>query len=159
MKIVSGGKEELRRRLGEIMRQFGDATGEIPRELGNAEQAMRDARDALRDNQPDGAVNPQGEALDQLQQGMRAMVEELANQQESEGQGGDSAEDSSGQEGLPDPFARYPGDETQSEGVEIPTEMELQRSREILRELRRRRLDQTRPADELDYLDRLLRQF
>ena len=155
----SAAQEELRQRLGEIMRQFGDATGEIPRELGNAEQAMRNARDALRNNQPEGAVNPQGEALDQLQQGMRSMVEELARQQDGEGEGGESAQDSSEQEGMADPFARYPGDETQSDGVELPTEMELQRSREILRELRRRRLDQSRPPSELDYLDRLLRQF
>jgi hypothetical protein len=37
--------------------------------------------------------------------------------------------------------------------------MERQRSREILEELRRRAGESERPKPELDYIDRLLRQF
>ena len=45
------------------------------------------------------------------------------------------------------------------EGVKIPDQMEMRRSREILDELRRRRGERRRPPVELDYLDRLLKQF
>ena len=45
------------------------------------------------------------------------------------------------------------------EGVQIPDQMEIRRSREILRELRRRRGESSRPVPELDYIDRLLQQF
>jgi hypothetical protein len=45
------------------------------------------------------------------------------------------------------------------EGVRLPTEMDVQRAREILNELRRRRGDHRRPQDELQYIDRLLRRF
>ena len=45
------------------------------------------------------------------------------------------------------------------EGVKIPEEMELRRSRDVLDELRRRRGERHRPQGELQYLDRLLRQF
>jgi hypothetical protein len=45
------------------------------------------------------------------------------------------------------------------EDVRIPDEMELQRSREILNELRERSGERGRPAFELDYLERLLNRF
>src|SRR3546814_13788157 len=45
------------------------------------------------------------------------------------------------------------------EGVHIPDEMGLRRTREIVDELRRRRGERERPPLELDYLDRLLDQF
>ena len=45
------------------------------------------------------------------------------------------------------------------EDVTVPDEMEIRRAREILMELRRRRSDPERPLLELDYIDRLLRQF
>jgi uncharacterized protein (TIGR02302 family) len=153
-------QEALRRQLGDLMRQFSEMTGEIPRSLGQAEQSMRDARDALGQDQPGEAVGPQGEALDQLQQGLETMLESFAQQmQQGEGQDGNQAGQRPG-EGR-DPFGRGPqGQGLQGDDqVEIPTGSELRRAREILDELRRRRQDVDRPAIELDYLDRLLRQF
>jgi hypothetical protein len=43
--------------------------------------------------------------------------------------------------------------------VKVPDEMELARTREIQDELRRRSGERSRPQPELDYLERLLRQF
>ena len=43
--------------------------------------------------------------------------------------------------------------------VKVPDEVDVQRAREILEELRRRLGDQTRPTMELDYIERLLRRF
>ena len=43
--------------------------------------------------------------------------------------------------------------------VRVPDEIDTQRAREILEELRRRLSDPTRPRLELDYLERLLERF
>ena len=154
-------QEELRRRLGEMMRQLGDALGDIPRPLGRAEQAMRDARDALSRDRPGEAINPQSRALDQLQQGMQAMadrfMERMGQSQPQRGGGQVGMEPGYGR----DPLGRNTGETGLEalEGVEIPDQMELRRAREILNELRRRRSETKRPTIELDYLDRLLQQF
>jgi uncharacterized protein (TIGR02302 family) len=156
-------QEQLRRDLGELMRQLGDALGEIPRPLGRAEREMRDAREALGNDQPGQAVPPQTRSLDQLQQGMQATMEqfmEMFSPGEGEGEGQVGARPGDNQR---DPLGR----ETQGpntgqinrEGVQIPDEMELRRTREIVDELRRRRGERQRPPLELDYLDRLLEQF
>lgn len=154
-------QEELRQRLGELMRELGDALGDIPRPLGRAEQAMRGARDALRGDQPGQAFNPQSRAVDQLQQGLSAMVDRFM-----ERFGQNPAQRGQGQVGSDSSFGRDPLGRTDGEGgfealegVQIPDEMELRRAGEILNELRRRRGQHYRPSEELEYLDRLLRQF
>jgi hypothetical protein len=43
--------------------------------------------------------------------------------------------------------------------VEIPEEFSVERAREILRELRRRLGDPSRPSIELEYLERLIERF
>ena len=43
--------------------------------------------------------------------------------------------------------------------VKVPREIDTRRARDILEELRRRLGQNTRPADELDYLERLIEQF
>ena len=153
-------QDGLRRDLGDLMRRLGDALGDIPRPLGRAEQSMRDARDALNREQPGDAIDPQSRALDQLQQGMEAMAERFMQQMgETPGQGQGNVGMQPG-EGR-DPLGRETGNQgiEAMEGVEIPDQMELRRSREILDELRRRRGERSRPPVELDYLDRLLKQF
>jgi hypothetical protein len=94
---------------------------------------------------------------------MQATLEqfmEMFNPGEGEGEGQVGARPGDNQR---DPLGR----DTQSpnngqvnrEGVQIPDEMELRRTREIVDELRRRRGERERPPLELDYLDRLLDQF
>jgi uncharacterized protein (TIGR02302 family) len=153
-------QDELRRELGEMMRRLGDALGEIPRPLGSAEGSMRDARDALQSNRSNDAVGPQTRAIDQLQQGMQTMAERFMEQM------GNAAQRGMGQVGSRpgrgrDPFGRETGNSGLEalEGVEIPDQSEVRRTRRILDELRRRRGEHQRPPLELDYIDRLLRQF
>ena len=45
------------------------------------------------------------------------------------------------------------------EQVKVPDEIDVQRARRILEELRRRFSDPSRPMLELDYLERLLRHY
>jgi hypothetical protein len=59
-----------------------------------------------------------------------------------------------------DPLGRYnQGNSTDNADVAVPEERERQRTQAIQEELRRRGADQERPRQELDYIDRLLKQF
>jgi uncharacterized protein (TIGR02302 family) len=156
-------QEALRRTLGDMMRHMSDGLGDIPDPLGRAERDMHDAVGALRHGAPGDAVGPQSEALDQLQQGARDFAKQLQDQASKSGSPGEF--DATGQ--LPpdsidrDPFGRpLSANGTYDQGnVAIPDDTVLQKSREILDELRRRAGERSRPAIELDYIDRLLRQF
>ncbi|MFZ2007069.1 MAG: TIGR02302 family protein, partial [Stellaceae bacterium] len=156
-------QDALRRGLGDMMRHMSDGLGDIPDPLGRAERAMHDAVGALQRAAPGDAVGPQGEALDQLQQGARDFAKQL-QQQAAKGPGsgefgatGHMPPDSADR----DPFGRpLSADGTYDQGdVAIPDDTVLQKSRQILDELRRRAGERSRPAIELDYIDRLLRQF
>jgi uncharacterized protein (TIGR02302 family) len=153
-------QEALRRALGELMRQMGDMTGEIPQPLGQAEQSMRAARDALQNGAPGQAMGPQADAVDQLQQGLETMLEQMA-QQLGGGEGQEGTQTGMNPGESRDPFGRGQGGngEQNREDVQIPDEMELQRAREILEELRRRSGERFRSPLELDYIERLLEQF
>jgi uncharacterized protein (TIGR02302 family) len=162
----AGQQEDLRHQLGDIMRRLGEGMGDIPDPFGRAERAMRDATGALQRGQPSEAIGPQTEALDQLQQAARDFAQQL---QQRLGKGwGDPGDDEIGatdrdQRGRVerDPFGRP----TSSNGtfdqgdVRIPDENTLQKSRQILDELRRRAGERSRPPIELDYIERLLKRF
>ncbi|WP_051608967.1 TIGR02302 family protein [Fodinicurvata fenggangensis] len=158
---AAGEQESLRRELGELMREYGNMTGQLPQPLGQAETSMRSARDSLQDGQPGQAGDAQARALDQLQQGMDSLLENFAQQM---GQGApQGATGPPGQDGGQgrDPLGRrYGGDgRSQGDAVQLPEAGDLQRAREILDELRQRSGQRDRPEMEREYLDRLLEQF
>jgi hypothetical protein len=152
-------QEALRRALGELMRQIGEMAGDIPMPLGRAEQEMRQAGQALEQGLPGEATDPQGRAVDELQQGLQSFVDQLMEQ----------AAQQAGQPGmLPmpmqqgrDPLGRplHNSGSIDTNDVQIPDQGEIQRARQILDELRRRLGERHRPAIELEYIERLLRRF
>jgi uncharacterized protein (TIGR02302 family) len=158
---AAGEQEALRQRLGEMMRQLGDAEGEIPQSFGPAEKAMREAVEALKQGQPGQAVNPQSRALDEMQQAAREMAEQMAKQ-DGQGEGSRSGRaNAQSRQAERDPLGRMrqgQGGYDQSD-VKIPEEADIQKSRGILDELRRRAGERFRPEFELDYIDRLLQRF
>jgi len=167
----------LRRALGELMQQFGDLTGEVPEALGRADQAMRDAQEALGEGRD--ARGAQQRAMRALQEGGRQMAQSMQRQlgQGPEGEGEGEPQDQAG--GQPQGGEGPDGAQAQGEGrdplgrrtrdvtgnadtgsdTRVPDEAEQLRTRAIQEELRRRGADRQRPADELDYIDRLLRRF
>ncbi len=150
---LAGQQEALRRELDNLRSQLGQDGGEAGEALQRAERAMRDAVESLNHNAPGDAIGQQGEALDQLQQAAREMAEQM--RQNGEGQDGT-------QNAGRDPFGRpMPGGQGDLDrgDVKIPEEADMQKSREILDELRRRASDRDRPPLELDYLQRLLKRF
>jgi len=160
MQGQADAQEQLRRRLGELMRDLANQMGEIPENLGNAEQSMREATGELEEGDPSGAIGPQTEAIDQLQQGMQDLAQQFLEQfgpTQGVGQGrtgirpGEST----------DPLGRRSGDGATDavEQINIPEAGELTRARQILEELRRRQGEPDRPDLELDYIERLLEQF
>ena len=155
----AGEQDRLRRALGEFMRRMGEQLGTIPRPFGRAERAMRDAVDALSRRSAKDAVPAESEALDQLQQGARAMAQSLARQLGLFGQINPNLDE----QGRPrtDPLGRQPPGigGLDSSTVRIPEEADLQRARDIRDELRRRSGDRDRPFLERDYIDRLLKRF
>jgi uncharacterized protein (TIGR02302 family) len=162
---AAGQQDDLRRALGEIMRHLGAGAGNIPDALGRAERAMRDAAGALERGDPGAAIGAQTDALDQLQEGAREFAQQLRDRMQNgwEAQGDDP--NGFGQEppglGNRDPFGRpLSGNNLFDQSdVQIPDAGILQKSREILDELRRRAGERARPVIELDYIERLLRRF
>ncbi len=179
-------QQALRRALGEMMQQFGDLTGKIPPSLGEADQAMQSAAQALSQGRDQAAGRSQTKAIEALQKGGREMGQQMASQfgqsgqQSGENDGeemgmslsdsqgeGDADGDSSltdGQAGRGrDPLGRRYGQGgngvDESNDVTVPDHGERKRTEEIEQELRRRGADLTRPQEELDYINRLLKQF
>ena len=115
---------------------------------------MEQAEDALRRGDLDGAARAEQQALEQLRQGAQSMANQMMRQFGQQGPG------PSGNAPL-DPLGRPQRSEGPDFGtsVKIPDEIDVQRAREILEELRRRFGEPTRPSLELDYIDRLLRRF
>ena len=97
-------QEGLRRELGELMRQLGEAGGDIPRPLGEAERAMRDAREELARGRPDRAAEAQAEALARLQEGAEMVMNEMLAGRSGERPGSDGQR----REDMRDPFGRMP---------------------------------------------------
>lgn len=159
-------QEALRRGLGDLMRDMGEMTGEVPEPFGSAEQAMRRSEQALGREDPEGALRAQGEALDELSEGLGGLAEQLLERMSRQmGFNGEGT----GQPGAPgrpggpntDPLGRQTGNtgDTSEQGVDVPSARGVQQAREILNELRRRASQWERPAEELDYIRRLLEQF
>ena len=158
-RIGKGSQEALHRRLGELMLQWSETGLPIPRPLGRAERAMREAGRSLGEQLPGQAVGAQSEALDHMQQGSQSMLEAMLEQLERGPQrpGGNLGMFN----GARDPLGRgVLGYGYQDDGrTRVPDEAELQRSRTILEELYRRSGELSRPGIERDYINRLLQRF
>jgi uncharacterized protein (TIGR02302 family) len=182
-------QQALRRALGELMQQFGDLTGEVPPSLSEADTAMRDATRQLGEGNDPSAGASEQKAIEALQKGGREMGQAMARQfgqqpgQEGSEQDGDSdgpmgfslrdgQGDNTGRGYRPpvglapsgrDPLGRRYGQGSsgadESADVTVPEERERQRTQAIQEELRRRGAERARPQMELDYIDRLLKQF
>lgn len=161
----AGQQEALRRRLGDVMRQLGGQSGDIPQSLGQAERAMREAAEALGHDQAGQAIGPQTEALDSLQQAARAMAQQMLgnNGNQPGAERGDR-----GAAGGRDPFGRPRYDERGANALggdgalrmgRSASDYALEKAKEILDELRQRAGERNRPEIERDYIDRLLKQF
>jgi uncharacterized protein (TIGR02302 family) len=131
--------------------------------LDQADSAMGDATGRLGEGNADGAVDSQGRALEALRKGAQSLAE--AMQQGDGDQPGDGPGNPKGrQQGAAngtDPLGRPMRHNEFSDdfSVKIPGEIDVQRVRRILEELLRRLADPARPQIELDYIERLLKDY
>jgi uncharacterized protein (TIGR02302 family) len=141
---------KLRDDLDKALKGFGDQHMKAPETLGRAGHEMGDAQNQLGANALDGAGDSQKNALEALRQGADDLAKQLMDRM---GQGN--------QEGNEDPLGRTQGAQGPSfgAGVKVPDQSTLARARAILEELRRRAAQQGRSKQELDYIDRLLKEF
>jgi uncharacterized protein (TIGR02302 family) len=169
-------QQALRDRLNNLLDQLkdhgfgGNAQGpegegqgqEQMDQLGRAGDAMGEAEGDLGHGNADDAVDSQGRALENLRKGAQGLAQNM-QQQMGQGQGPGRG----GRLGTPradqgtDPLGRplrgrdY-GDDTT---VKVPGEIDVQRARRIIEELRKRFGDFARPQEELDYIERLLKDY
>jgi uncharacterized protein (TIGR02302 family) len=163
--------EELRKRgqmgqqgqPGQQGKQPGEQGEDGADALGRAERAMRDAEGQLGEGDADGAVDSQGKAIDAMRQGAQGLAQQM-------GQDGPNGPGPNGRPGRmgqsranqdTDPLGRPLRGRDLDDGltVKVPGEIDVQRARRILEELRRRFADPLRPQLELDYIERLLKDF
>ena len=140
-------KEELER-LKKSLEELGAGSPE----LEGAREAMENAQRALEEGDTNSALGDQSSALEQMREGAKKMAEGMQ-------QGGASRYGQNGEQR--DPLGRpqrFQGPDA-GNSVKVPDEIDMQRAREILEELRRRLAQPARPALELDYFERLLRRF
>ena len=123
---------------------------------------MGEAQDELGEGNADSAVESQGRALDALRKGAQGLAQSM-QQQMGQGQGpgrpGRLGPARANQD--TDPLGRplrgrdYGDDST----VKVPGEIDVQRARRIIEELRKRFGDLGRSQEELDYIERLLKDY
>ncbi|GBQ22959.1 hypothetical protein AA0472_0942 [Acetobacter estunensis NRIC 0472] len=185
----AAAQHALTRATQELGSEFKQLSGKDVPAFSTAEKAMKDARHALAQGDDQAASQAQSAALKALQQGRGQMKQALQSNggggsgsttflpsfggqgQEGEGQqGGGDEDNASGHDGGSDrdretdrdPLGRATGegkDSAVDQGGKLPDTLSRERAHEIEEELRRRDSDRTRPKEELDYLDRLLKSF
>jgi uncharacterized protein (TIGR02302 family) len=142
-------------------REQGQQGGE-GNELGKAGEAMGDAEGQLGEGDADSAVESQGRALEAMRKGAQGMAQSMQQQMgQGPGPGNPGRTGQARANQNTDPLGRplrgrdY-GDDTT---VKVPGEIDVQRARRILEELRKRFGESFRPQLELDYIERLLKDY
>ncbi len=157
------GQQGQRGEQGQQGQQGDQGDGDGEDGLGEADSAMGDAGGRLGEGNAEGAVDSQGQALEALRKGAQSLAEAM-QQGDGDGQGdtpgnraGRQQSGANGNDPLGRPLhGREFGDDLT---VKIPGEIDVQRVRRILEELRRRLADPQRPQIELDYIERLLKDY
>ena len=151
-------QQGLSQMLQELMEQLGQNGMQAPRSFGEAGRSMQGAEGSLREGDRDQALGNQGDALSKLREGAqglaRQMMQQGQGQQGSQGRTGEARGDDRDPLGRPMPNR---GEDFGPERDMLPSELAIQRAREILEMLRSRAGEQGLPRIEKDYIDRLLR--
>lgn len=150
-------QQGLRSQLDKIIQGLAQNGVQTPGALDQASREMGQSQNNLQGNQLRGAGDAQQRALDQLRSSAQELAKNIitANGQQP-GQGGDQQNAQ-----RTDPLGR-PLDQAGSMAggsLKIPDQSDLARAREILEELRKRAGEAGRLPQELDYIERLLKQF
>ncbi len=152
-KGLADRQQQLQKQLDGLRGQGGKNQS-----LDDADRAMGEAGQALKDGDKEGALQKQGEALDKLRKGAQQLAEEMRKQ--GQGQQSGDAKDGEGRGNNDDPLGRPRSTRNPDDGPDkdmLPTEQAMQRAREILETLRAKANERGLSDQEKAYIDRLLR--
>jgi len=151
-------QQQLGQMLEDLMKQFGEGGMQAPRPLGQAGKNMKRAEGSLRDGDREQALGEQGEAMSKLRESAQGMAQQLMQQsrgqQDSQGRDGEARGDDRDPLGRPLPSS---GEERGPSKDMLPSELAIERARQILDMLRSRAGETDLPKIERDYVDRLLK--
>lgn len=149
----------LRDKLGK-MREALPRLGNEDRNFGEAEGGMAEAEEQLSHNSPDAALPGQGRALEEMRKGAQSLMRAMRGNQ-GQGQGGNYSFNEGNEENLDAPAQYNPFNEglDSSSDDHVPNAAERKTIQDILDEVKRRLSEPSRPKDERDYLERLLKPF
>jgi len=156
MRQLQEGQGQLQSQLEELMRGL-EGMGIQPGEgFGEAGEAMGRAEQSLGQSEGERAVGEQGQALEALRRGAQDMMQQM--QQAQQGEQGEGQEGGRQQSSDRDPLGRPRATTSPDfgESVNVPDEIDTQRARRILEEIRRRLGNALSPELERNYLERLL---
>jgi len=129
--------------------------------LGDAGKAMGEAEGELGEGDAESAVDAQGRALEAMRKGAQGLAQQMQQSGMRPGPGQPGRNGRARAQRDTDPLGRplrgreYGDDVT----VKVPGEIDAQRARRILQELRKRFGESYRPQLELDYIERLLQGY
>jgi hypothetical protein len=148
--------EERQQSLRSDLSEEGSSGTEDGGTLGAARQAMREAQDALSQEDYAGALDTQAQALEALREGLRELSEDQGGEAEGASRGGDASQNTrdplgrngeGGTSGLADSGALHEGLTPHN------------RAQDLSKDLQRRYSEQDREQAERDFLERLLKSF
>jgi uncharacterized protein (TIGR02302 family) len=168
-------QQELRDRLAELQRKLKSLGMKGEKGFDDAQGDMKEAEGDLKGGQAKAgesgqggkggkgpAVDAQGRALEALRDGAQGLQKQMDGQGQGKGKGGKGTY--VGRRGRPgempgdDPLGRgEQGEKGREEGPLKESAGVAERARRVMEELRRRLADPTRPVDERDYLERLMK--
>jgi hypothetical protein len=151
-KGLSDQQGKLRDDLNKLFKGLGGKGSPAGKNFDEAGKNMGHAQGQLGGKDFDNAGKSEQQALDAMRKGTSALAQALMQEQNGKGTkpGGQNNED---------PMGRESGAQGSVNGGKIPDKDSLARARAILQELRKRAGETGRSKEELDYLDRLLKEF
>jgi uncharacterized protein (TIGR02302 family) len=140
-------------KLSERLDRLGKGTGE---KFGDAPEGMKESQGGLKEGDKEGALKGQGKAMEGMREGAKKLGEKLA-QQKKDGSKGEAGK--SGGNNNDDPLGRPRATRDPGDGPDkdmVPSELAMQRAREILEKLRKRSNNDDLSDTERRYIERLL---
>ncbi|ATU90600.1 TIGR02302 family protein [Phyllobacterium zundukense] len=159
-KALRGLQEDQNKLQSDLEQMMKDLRGlgvNPGKDFGEAGKSMGEAGESLGEADGGQAVDQQSNALDALRRGGQDMMKQMQQAMEQDGQTGGRR--GGQQNGRQDPLGRpqRSGDQDFFSRDMVPKDLDIQRAREILDEIRRRLGNALSPQVEKDYLERLLK--
>lgn len=162
LKQLRSRQQQLQKDLKDLEKGLADLGMKAPKGFKGAGEEMGESSDALGKSQGQRSADAQGRALQALREGAGEMMQQLQQmmgqqQGDQQGQGMPLPGSAMNQQGR-DPLGRKSGQlgSEFDDSVKVPDQIDVQRAREILEEIRRRLGDGPASLIEREYLERLL---